>query len=104
MSSRAPHALQALARAYAVTGNQLEAMKILDELHKRSTQRNAYDVAMIHLRLKEFDRGLSWLLKACEERASALAFFDRNHTGSLFDPIRNDKRFQQVLRCAGVTN
>ena len=103
VSGRAPHALQALARAYAVTGNRIAALKILDELHQRPTQRNAYDVAMIHLRLKEFERGLSWLLKACEERAAALAFFDRNYTGSLFDPIRNDKRFQQVLQCAGVT-
>lgn len=104
VSGRAPHALQALARAYAVTGNQVDALKILDELHQRPTQRNAYDVAMIHLRLKEFERGLSWLLKACEERAAALAFFYRNYTGSLFDPIRNDQRFQQVLRCTGVTN
>ena len=103
VSGRAPHALQALARAYAVTGHQHEALKILDELHRRPTQRNAYDVAMIHLRLKEFERGLTWLLKACDERAAALAFFHRNYTGSLFDPIRNDKRFQQVLRCTGVT-
>ena len=103
VSGRAAHALQALARAYAVTGNQNEALKILDELHKRPTQRNAYDVAMIHLRLKEFERGLSWLLKACEERAAALAFFSRNYSGRIFDPIRTDKRFEQVLRCAGVT-
>lgn len=103
-SGRAPHALQALARAYAVTGDQAEAMKILDELHKRPTQRNAYDVAMIHLRLKQYERGLSWLVTACEERAAALAFFYRNHTGRLFDPIRHDKRFRQVLRCVGITN
>ena len=104
MSGRAAHALQALARAYAVTGNQKEALKILDELHQRPTQRNAYDVAMIHLRLKAFDRSLQWLVKACEERASALAFFPLLHAGRQFDPIRTDKRFEHVLRCAGVTN
>jgi TolB-like protein/DNA-binding winged helix-turn-helix (wHTH) protein/tetratricopeptide (TPR) repeat protein len=104
VSGRAPHALQALARAYAATGNHPEAMKILDELHKRPTQRNAYDVAMIHLRLKQYERGLSWLVKACEERASALAFFYRNQASGLFDPIRQDARFRQVQQCAGVTN
>jgi hypothetical protein len=57
---------------------------------------------MIHLRLKELERSLSWLLKACEERASALAFFQWVQAGRQFDPIRNDKRFQQVMTCAGV--
>jgi len=32
-----------------------------------------------------------------------LAFFSRNYSGRIFDPIRTDKRFDQVLRCAGVT-
>ena len=104
VSGRAPHALQALARAYAVTGNHPEALKVLDELHKRPTQRNAYDVAMIHLRLKQYERGLSWLVKACEERAAALAFFYRNQTSGVFDPIRHDRRFRQVQQCASVTN
>lgn len=103
VSGRAPHALQALARAYAATGNQVEALKILDELHQRPTQRNAYDVAMIHLRLKEFERSLYWLVKACDERAAALAFFQREHSKRQFDPIRKDKRFQQVMQCAGVS-
>ena len=104
VSGRAPHALQALARAYAVTGDHAEAKTILDELHQRPTQRNAYDVAMIHLRLKEFDRSLQWLVKACEERAAALAFFPLLHNGRQFDPIRADTRFEHVLRCtdAGV--
>ena len=78
-------------------------MKILDELHQRPTQRNAYDVAMIHLRLKEFERSLYWLVKACDERAAALAFFQREHSKRQFDPIRKDKRFQQVMQCAGVS-
>ena len=99
VSGRAPHALQALARAYAVTGNRAEAMKILDELHQRPTQRNAYDVAMIHLRLQEYDRSLQWLVKACEERAAALAFFPQLHAGRQFDPIRKDQRFEHVMRC-----
>jgi TolB-like protein/Tfp pilus assembly protein PilF len=99
VSGRAAHALQALARAYAVTGNQAEAMKVLDELHRRPTQRNAYDVAMIHLRLKQYDRALQWLVKACDERAAALAFFPMLHKGRQFDPIRNDKRFAQVIDC-----
>lgn len=103
VSDRAPHALQALARAYAVTGNNAEAMKVLDELHLRPTQRNAYDVAMIHLRLKEFDRSLQWLVKACEERAAALAFFPQLHTGRQFDPIRKDQRFEHVMRCTGAS-
>jgi hypothetical protein len=59
---------------------------------------------MIHLRLRQYERGLSWLVKACEERAAALAFFYRNHTSGVFDPIRQDTRFRQVQQCAGVTN
>ena len=103
VSGRAPHALQALARAYAVTGDHAEAKTVLDELHQRPTQRNAYDVAMIHLRLKEFDRSLQWLVKACEERAAALAFFPQLHTGRQFDPIRKDQRFEHVMRCTGAS-
>jgi predicted Zn-dependent protease len=102
VSGRAAHALQALARAYAVTGNQLEALKILDELHKRPTQRNAYDVAMIHLRLKEFER----VLVVAQGRRRT-----RGGVGVLFPqlprkPVRSDSNGQtleQVLRCAGVT-
>jgi TolB-like protein/DNA-binding winged helix-turn-helix (wHTH) protein/Tfp pilus assembly protein PilF len=103
VSGRAPHALQALARAYAATGDEPQAMKILDELHRRPTQRNAFDVAMIHLRLNQFERALDWLVKACDERASALAYFHQVHTGRQFDPIRKDERFRRVMQCAGVS-
>ena len=101
-SGAVPHALHALARAYATTGHQAEAALIVKELDRRPAQRNPYELARMHLLLKRNESALFWLEQACAERTPSMAFFQLAHTGRSFDPIRKHSRFLQVLRCAGV--
>jgi TolB-like protein/DNA-binding winged helix-turn-helix (wHTH) protein/Tfp pilus assembly protein PilF len=102
LSNRAPHALHVLARTYARNGRVAEAQKLADEMNRTSRGRNALELARLHLVLKQPARGLFWLQQACVERSVGMAFFQLAHTERIFDPIRNDSRFQQVLACAGV--
>jgi TolB-like protein/DNA-binding winged helix-turn-helix (wHTH) protein/Tfp pilus assembly protein PilF len=102
LSGAVPHALHALARAYATTGHEAEAALIVKELDRRPAQRNPYELARMHLLLKRNESALFWLEQACAERTPAMAFFQLAHTSRGFDPIRKHPRFLQVLRCAGV--
>ena len=48
--------------------------------------------------LDEKDRAFEWLEKSCEERNSRLAYLK---VEALWDPIRSDPRFAQLLQRAG---
>ena len=103
LSGASPHAVHALARAYATTGNRRDAELLVDELDRRPIQRNPFELARLHLLLNRTDRALFWLERACEERAAPMAFLQYTYSAAGFNPVRNDPRFDAVLRCAGVT-
>ena len=56
--------------------------------------------ATAHLGLGENDRALTWLETACRERANAIIGLK---VDPIFDPLRSDPRFAELLRCAGFT-
>jgi serine/threonine protein kinase/Tfp pilus assembly protein PilF len=86
-----------LAYAYAAAGRRGEALKILDEQKRLAKQRyvSPYNFAIIYTGLGDKDRAFEWLAKAIEERTLII-----HHLKSrpLFDPLRSDPRYADLLR------
>ncbi len=74
-----------------------QALEILGE-YEREEKRSyvsPYNIAAVYVGLNERDKALEYLEKAFEERTCALAFVK---VEPLWDPIRPDPRFQDLLR------
>jgi DNA-binding winged helix-turn-helix (wHTH) protein/Tfp pilus assembly protein PilF len=91
----------ALAYAYAVSGNRSEAQKILDELRELSKQHYIppFNFAVIYMGLGEKDKAFEWLGNACQERSQLLLGLK---VDPLFDSLRSDSRFADLLRRVGL--
>ena len=101
LSGRLPLFLGALGHGWVTSGNLAEANKILEELlaTPKGKYRSSYCVAEIYVALGEVDRALEWLEKAYEERGTWMIFLKVH---PLFDPIRVEPRFQEILRRMGL--
>ncbi len=86
--------------AYAAAGKRAEALEVLANLREIAKERyvSAYNFAMIHLGLGEIDNAIDWLEKAFEERSGFLPFLK---VEPMLDPLREDSRFQDLLRRVG---
>jgi len=86
-----------LGHALAVSGEKGKALKVLDGLREGSKQTYvpAYDMAVIYVGLGEKDQAFRWLQNAYEERSSWLPLVAVN---PVFDGLRSDPRFQDLLR------
>jgi serine/threonine protein kinase/tetratricopeptide (TPR) repeat protein len=95
--------LAALGQAYAVAHQESEARKILDQLKERSQQTYVQPmwIAVIHVGLGEKDQAFDWMQKAYDDRSAWLVYLK---VDPLFDPVRNDPRFADLLRRVGLTN
>jgi TolB-like protein/DNA-binding winged helix-turn-helix (wHTH) protein/Flp pilus assembly protein TadD len=99
LSGSSPTCIANLARAYAASGNTSEAVKLLNDL-KRSSNRgysDASEIAMIYAALGDKDQAMNWLEKGFEERLNPGVL---SRPG--FDPLREDPRFQNLLRLIGL--
>jgi serine/threonine-protein kinase len=97
-----PDALGYLGHTLAVSGKRSEAMKILDDLKEQSKQRYVapLDIAVLYVGLGEKDQAFEQLEKAYEERTVRLY---RIKTDPVFDSLRSDPRFTDLLRRMGLT-
>jgi len=86
-----------LAHAYAISGNQEEARRLLRELTDQSSRRfvSSYSLAAIHVGLGERDAALELLEKALRERDRGMAWIK---VAPRLDPLRADPRFTDILR------
>jgi TolB-like protein/DNA-binding winged helix-turn-helix (wHTH) protein/Tfp pilus assembly protein PilF len=87
--------------AYAVTGKQNEARRILaklEKLHERGVVPSG-SVAILHGALGESNEAFAWLEKAYEERDPQLTYIK---AGRRFEPLRKDPRFQQIVHRVGL--
>jgi TolB-like protein/Tfp pilus assembly protein PilF len=86
-----------LGHAYGLAGNRAAAIEVLDELKQRSKQQFVppYDIAIIYSGLDQKDNSFAWLEKAYEERGSWLPWLK---VDPLYDSVRSDPRFQELLR------
>jgi serine/threonine protein kinase/tetratricopeptide (TPR) repeat protein len=101
LSSGSPLMRAALAHTVGSAGRTTEALQILDDLTRLAKQRYVapYFFAGIHIGLGENDRALEYLEKAYEEHSHWLIYL---HIDPSMDGLRDDSRFQNLLRRVGL--
>jgi serine/threonine-protein kinase len=85
---------------YAAQGKRAEALKIIKELEEMSgaSQSEAHWIAKIYAALNEKDMAFSWLERGLG--TGALGFFYKDEP--VWDPLRSDARFKDLLRRMGI--
>ena len=93
--------LEMLAGTYAAAGRPDEARRITEEMVERSKKRYvcAYEVASSYAGLKDRESAFLWLRKSLDERADCSSWIA---VDPKFDPLREDPRFQDLLRRIGL--
>jgi TolB-like protein/DNA-binding winged helix-turn-helix (wHTH) protein/Flp pilus assembly protein TadD len=88
-----------LAFVYAVSGRKEEAIKIVKDLEARQDENPSADasVALIYVGLGDRDKAMNWLNKAYEARFNPSILLR-----PVFDPLRSDARFQDLMRRIGL--
>ena len=97
IGGRTSGVLALLAHAYAASGRQAEAQRILAELNEMSKQAyvSSYDLAILYVGLGNKERALEQLNKSFEDRAGFILYLN---VEPLFDPLRADPRFAELVR------
>src|SRR5207244_12527613 len=100
-SNRAPLAIVSLGYAYAVSGNNVEAHRVLAELKDLSQRRyvSPYSMATIYVGLGEKEHAFQWMQKANDERNTELVFLK---VDPRLDPLRDDPRFYELVKGVGI--
>jgi TolB-like protein/DNA-binding winged helix-turn-helix (wHTH) protein/Tfp pilus assembly protein PilF len=98
---RSSSALGTLGQAYAAAGRKREAQSLLDELSRRSRERYVPPHAFVHIYigLGDKDKAFEWLEKSYLEHSNSLLWLG---VTPLFDPVRSDPRFDNLLRRVGL--
>ena len=102
MSGGHPGMMAYLGHACARGGLEAEAQQVLDTLGAQAA--TAYVpadyFAVVHLGLRQHDEALDWLQRALDERALHVVFLG---VDPVFDGLRDDQRFTDILRSIGLT-
>jgi len=95
--SRSGGALAELGRAYALAGQQAEALKILATLKKQTGEGSAspYALAVLYASLGDKDLAFQFLESAYRARYNRLAWIKVEPD---LDPLRSDLRFSELLK------
>jgi serine/threonine protein kinase/tetratricopeptide (TPR) repeat protein len=101
LSGGSPLMRAALAHSYGKAGKTKEALQILDDLIKLATHKYVapHFFAGIHIGLGENDRALEYLEKSYEEHSHWPIYL---HIDPSMDDLRNDPRFQDLLKRVGL--
>lgn len=86
-----------LAYVYALAGRKAEAVKILTDQMNRERVSNSAQIALIYVGLGKNDEAMTWLERAYEERFNPSILARPS-----FDPLRSDKRFQDLMHRIGL--
>jgi eukaryotic-like serine/threonine-protein kinase len=92
------YTLGGLGYAYAKAGRKADAQKLLNQMNESSKRMYvpALSRTEIYLGLGEKENAFEWLEKAYEERSARLGVSIRGDP--IFDPLRSDLRFTDLLR------
>lgn len=98
-----PERLVGLGRAYALADRKSDSLRVLEQLRQlaRHSYVPPYFFATVYADLHELDEAFAKLDSAVDERDVYLAWL---RVDSAADPLRNDPRFQRVLRRVGLAN
>lgn len=96
-SDRVQLAVASLAHAHAVSGNAVEARKLLNELEERSRQQfvSSYLLATVYSGLGDKRRALDLLEHAYTQQSIDIV---QAKTDPKLDSLRDDRRFQDLLK------
>jgi TolB-like protein/DNA-binding winged helix-turn-helix (wHTH) protein/Flp pilus assembly protein TadD len=91
----------AKARVYGQSGNEAEARRALEELEKMNKQHpvDPGALAWAHLGMGHQEEGLRWLEKAHEQHSNAMTMLK---VEPIYDPVRKEPKFQELLRRVGL--
>jgi TolB-like protein/DNA-binding winged helix-turn-helix (wHTH) protein/Flp pilus assembly protein TadD len=100
-SDRSPALVGLLIHAYAQAGGRAEALHLLEELKRRRETGYVPAAAFVkaYLGLGEYDQAFFWLEEAYKEQSNMLQLLKVH---PIFDPIRNDPRFPDLVRRVGL--
>jgi TolB-like protein/Tfp pilus assembly protein PilF len=86
----------------AIAGDRPGAEKIISRLKQLSAHSYVPSVytALVYTGLRDKDRAFEWLNKAYAERCEYLVYLP---TEPIADPLRNDPRFEELLKRVGVS-
>ncbi len=87
-----------LASTLALNGQTEEAKVILNDLLSRQDYVPPVDIAAIYISLGDKENALRWLEKGFQIRSDAVTYINNEPR---FDPLRNDPRFQDLVRRIG---
>ena len=92
-------ALSYLGVAYAKADRRIDAQKVLERLNNVSNRKYVREEfrARIYANLGEKDKAFEWLEKGYEEHSLGTGFVTPK-TDPMYDPLRSDPRFQDLLR------
>ncbi len=92
-----PFVIAALGYCYGISGNQVEAGRLLRELEDLTVARYVSPISrvLIYLGLSEHDRAFEWLERARQEHDPWLVWLA---VDPVFDPLRPDARFTNLLK------
>jgi len=95
--TRPPALLGRFGHVYATVGRRADALRILNELKRRAEREHvpAEPLADIYVGLGEYEEALALLERAYEEHSIMLVWLK---VDPLYDPLRSDPRFQDLLR------
>ena len=101
LSGSSPDEPASLAYAYALAGKRREALQIIEELKERSKRQfiSPTVIAVIYGGLGEKDMAFEWLEKAYSGRDFILVLLKIE---PMFDPLRDDARFTDLMRRVGL--
>ncbi len=90
-----------LIRAYAHSGRRSDALRVLEELKKRSQTGYVPAGAFVnaYLGLGDKEQAFAWMERAYQERSNLLQFLKVH---PFFDPLRSDPRFANLVRRVGL--
>jgi TolB-like protein/Tfp pilus assembly protein PilF len=93
--------LALLGYAHARLGERSQSLRILEQLEAASKERYtpAFSFAVVYAGLDEKDQAFAWLEKAYGERTSRLGYLK---VEPLWDPLRSDPRFADLVRRIGL--
>ncbi|HXP81842.1 MAG TPA: protein kinase [Verrucomicrobiae bacterium] len=99
VSPRHPYALSGLGYAYAVAGRGAEAQKVLDQLNAISEQKYVPAISKVgvYVGLGDKEKAFEWVGKAYEDRSIGSSF-TMMKLDPVYDPLRSDPRFADLLR------
>lgn len=96
-----PELWSLVGHAYAVSGQKGKARQLLEGLNKKFEHSyvSPYNYVLIYTGLGNKDEALAWLEKAYRERSVSMTYL---RADPQFDPLRDDPRFQDLLRRVGL--